>query len=620
MRSRLVVCGVAFISFLVLGVADAQVGGETVTVESGGRLSWSEMREIDAVTRTPTEQRIAPFISVFDLGNSPSPSPAPPQIAPNRGADSVIQGGGLGFSPLSPTATASFSGIPDNNSTIPPDTMGAAGPSHLMIMLNTEVHIQNKVGGIFSTASLNAFWSSLTGTPFDPKLVYDQRENRWLATCDAAARSAGSAVFFAISETSDPTGNWDFYQFDADGADLDWADYPGFGYNKNWIAITNNMFTISTPSTFTGAKMWVIDKSTALAGGPLTMTIFSPGFDSLGGAFGFTLQPCATFGEESTLYILDNGGFTFSDIQLLRLTRIIGTPASPLFSLVPDAGTPPALFGSLFPVNNNFNLTQINAPQLGSSDLIETNDPRIINAVFRNGRVWATHSGGLPAFPSASDRTAAFWYELDPLLLNTTGLPIVKSGVIDGGSGVHHFFPSIAVNSANAAVVGFSRSDSTRFVEAVFASRNSSDPNGTMGAVTLIKAGEDRYEKMFTGTRVRWGDYSATMVDPTDDTTFWTLQEYAETDVGPLTSNDRWGVWWAKIQNQFSPVFVHAGHPGLNDGSVSNPFTDLQDAFGTVTPGGVIYVVAGTYDISTPQTITRAMTINNNGGGNVTIQ
>jgi hypothetical protein len=68
-----------------------------------------------------------------------------------------------------------------------------------------------------------------------------------------------------------------------------------------------------------------------------------------------------------------------------------------------------------------------------------------------------------------------------------------------------------------------------------------------MDPITVIKPGEDSYEKDFGSSRVRWGDYSATVVDPVDDTTFWTIQEYAAMDVGPNESDDRWGTWWAKL-------------------------------------------------------------------------
>ena len=68
--------------------------------------------------------------------------------------------------------------------------------------------------------------------------------------------------------------------------------------------------------------------------------------------------------------------------------------------------------------------------------------------------------------------------------------------------------------------------------------------------MSLLKAGEAPYYK--TGqtmgipggdTENRWGDFSATVIDPTDDVTFWTLQEYAQTP-DPITGASRWGTWW----------------------------------------------------------------------------
>jgi hypothetical protein len=66
----------------------------------------------------------------------------------------------------------------------------------------------------------------------------------------------------------------------------------------------------------------------------------------------------------------------------------------------------------------------------------------------------------------------------------------------------------------------------------------------------IYKEGEDYYQKTFSGTRNRWGDYSHTVVDPVNDIDIWTLQEYAGLRVGTTGqgSNDsRWATQWAKI-------------------------------------------------------------------------
>mgnify|MGYP003347047236 CR=1 FL=1 len=90
-----------------------------------------------------------------------------------------------------------FQGLGDSNSSIPPDTMGAVGPSHVVTMLNTQVRIQDKSGTTLSTVSLSTFWTSstgLSGSPFDPHVIYDSLSSRWIAVADANAGTATIAI------------------------------------------------------------------------------------------------------------------------------------------------------------------------------------------------------------------------------------------------------------------------------------------------------------------------------------------------------------------------------------------------------------------------------------------
>ncbi len=537
--------------------AQGKVSGETKVIEAAGTSSWQEMLDYEATQPTqPQPQKIAPYmhpaelreLSATDGFTLEKPSSAPIPLD-------------------SPTTLDNFAGLGDNNVSIPPDTMGAAGPKHLMIMLNTQVRIQDKTGINLSTVTLDTFWTigtGLSGDPFDPRIVFDTLSNRWMAIVVADTQLASSATWLAISDTDDPTGDWTFYGIDADAGNSLWADFPDVGVNSTWIAITNNMFTIAS-DTFIGTAMWVIDKSTALSGGPLTVTTFTAGFDAVGGGDGRSLRPALTFDpDESTLYIVDgNRWFTIDlGIGILRLSQITGTGPSPAWSVVTNDSVEPG--SGFFTTNLTYNVNQIDADQPGTTTDVRTNDSRLQNAVFRDGRLWTTHSAGYPR-SSTADRTVIAWYELDPA---ASPNPIVQSGIIDGGSGVHHFFPSIAVNANNDMAIGFSRSSASLFVEGVYTGRESTDPAGTVGAIQVCKAGEDSYTKDFFTGNVRWGDYSATVVDPTDDTTFWTLQEYAETDVGPTPNDDRWGTWWCRTgwNSLGDYVWYDGNQNGIQDG------------------------------------------------------
>jgi len=464
-------------------------------------------------------------------------------------------------------ATTGFEALPDNNTKIPPDTMGAVGPNHLVVMLNSQVRIQDKSGAVLGTVSLSNWWtagSGLTGSPYDPRIIYDSLTGRWMAVVDANARSVtDSRVWLAVSETGDPTGVWLYYELNMESPNSNalWHDFPDIGTNRHWIALTNNMY--DDGDSFAGLGLIVLDKTTL--GGVLTCYYWNQGFDSWGGYSGFTMRPALTFDPaEDVLYMVD--GNYWADYPLgspatglIRLSRITGTPATgPTCSHVPDAAGPAPGSGLFWTTESYDPWFQINASQPGTVLRISTNDTRILNAVFRNGRLWFTHTGGFPNIGGSGvglDRTVACWYEVAPLELQTDGAPVQQSGTFNGGSDVHYFFPSISVNRTNDAVVGFTRSSPSLYAEAALSGRRGTDPAGAMDAVTTIKAGEDSYVKVFSGTRVRWGDYSATCVDPVDDRTFWSIQEYADLDVGPLPNDDRWGTWWVRA------AYPHAAGP-----------------------------------------------------------
>ncbi|TML32744.1 MAG: PASTA domain-containing protein [Actinobacteria bacterium] len=96
-------------------------------------------------------------------------------------------------------------------------------------------------------------------------------------------------------------------------------------------------------------------------------------------------------------------------------------------------------------------------------------------------------------------------------------------------------------------LVGFSAFRSTGFPSAAYAFRYGTDPPNAMRAPVTLKAGEGTYVKTFGGSRNRWGDYSAAQVDPLDDRSLWTIQEYAGRPVGAGDGSGRWATWWGRV-------------------------------------------------------------------------
>ena len=102
-----------------------------------------------------------------------------------------------------------------------------------------------------------------------------------------------------------------------------------------------------------------------------------------------------------------------------------------------------------------------------------------------------------------------------------------------------YYFPSLAVNKAGDLVMGFSGSTATNYISAFYTWRVGC--GFTLDPPVLLQAGTVK-----PGV-TRWGDYSATTLDPADGFSAWTVQEYAE-PVWYLESFwNRWGTVAARI-------------------------------------------------------------------------
>src|SRR5438093_6933903 len=141
-----------------------------------------------------------------------------------------------------PELGSSFPAIIDDQRFIPPDTMGAVGPAHVMTTLNSEVAVQTRQGEVLSKVKLEDFWKILGhAEAFDPKLLYDHFHQRWLFVTLADGESTASALMIGVSKTSDPMGEWTLFDVDADAGNTQWADYPNVGFNEQRVIVTVNM-------------------------------------------------------------------------------------------------------------------------------------------------------------------------------------------------------------------------------------------------------------------------------------------------------------------------------------------------------------------------------------------
>ena len=167
-------------------------------------------------------------------------------------------------------------------------------------------------------------------------------------------------------------------------------------------------------------------------------------------------------------------------------------------------------------------------------------------------------------------RTSIQWWQINP----TNGV-VVQNGLIDDSSGVKSYaYGSLAVNKFNDVLIGYNSFSTNQYVSASYSFHAFTNQPGVMQTENIFQAGTDAYWKTDGSGRNRWGDYSASCVDPSNDIDFWTVQEYATTHVGSLTNfSGRWGTWWAKLalpipaNDNFTNAVTITGAQGATNGT-----------------------------------------------------
>jgi PKD repeat protein len=488
---------------------------------------------------------------------------------------------------ISPAPDTTFMGLYDSGNSIPPDVNGAPGPDHLMVTLNTEVRIQDRSGVNLFTISLGVFWADLPGgSTFDPKILYDFEADRWIFTTCAGSTPGQSRLYLGVSTTSDPTGEWNLYSFLTDTQGVTWFDYPSMGFNSKWIVVSGNMFGNDYYRT-----VFVFDKQAMYDG------IAEPQYTRFATSQGFTLVPAITFdaGEENVYLISSADGNTGGN-GYISLFKVEGELSDPSFSMVGNIGTPNPWAGYVSGSGDFL-------PQMGSTERLNAVDHRMENVIMRNGKLWAVHHVFLPA--NNPQRTAVQWWQISP-----EGV-LLQRGRVDDPTGVMSYaFATIAVNQYEDMVIGHGSFSENQYASCAYSFRSHIDePNVTRDPYTY-KAGLAPYYKTFGGGRNRWGDYTATMLDPVNGIDFWILQEYAELP----NSGDRWGTWWAYLRVAFLPVPDFSANYTIIPVGESVNFTDqsmgvpnswswtfegaLNQESDQQNPMGITYSTEGSFTVS----------------------
>ncbi len=428
----------------------------------------------------------------------------------------------------------------------PPDTMGAVGPKHFVELLNGRITVYDKATGTnLQTAwTTNFFAVTNQGVRYpknealDPRIVYDQQSQRWLAcSIDYGSRH----VILAVSTNSNPinlTNTWAKYLIPLGHSPGPLTDHVTLGVDTNGIYLS----AVYVTDVIRSNAVVAIKKPQILQGNLLATTLVIPTNELVT----WSIKPVVNFDSLPTngqTWLIAKGPPEYNSTSFqggpIRYRRLhwVGTNAvwtDPHWTNVLETSCTYRDYYDLDGTNAAL-VNNVTAPQRGGTNRIDlkATGSRVQTAVIRDGYMWICQCVGLNGTSGSYtydgnangtnvDRSGAQWLKLH---INATGDPLNCTGigrVYDDCSTdpFWYYFPSLMVNTNGDMVMGFSGSSSYAYIGAYYSWRLADGTTALRPG--LIKGGEHYYNS----PEHRWGDYSATALDPTNLHSFWTVQQY----------------------------------------------------------------------------------------------
>ncbi|MDH3966960.1 MAG: VCBS repeat-containing protein [Rhodospirillales bacterium] len=404
----------------------------------------------------------------------------------------------------------------------PPDTVGDVGPNHYIQMVNSgggaSFVVTNKTSTIL-VGPLDLDTLGVGNCAFgkgDPIVLYDRMADRWLMSefSDDDITFANSLCVY-VSQTPDPvSGGWFRYEF----ATPNFPDYPKY-------AVWPDAYYVST-NELTGPAVYALDRTSMLAGSAATSQRFTApvlagfGFQALIPA---DLDGANTPPANSPGYFMrhrDDESHNFGPnptadfLEVWEFDVDFATPANSTFT-GPLNITVSEFDSNLCGLSSFFCF-----PQPGTTQTLDPLREVVMwRLQYRNFGGYETLVGNLVTDVDGTDHGGIRWFELRKTGAGAWSL--FQEGTY-APDAAHRWMGSIAMDGNGNMALGYSISSSSIFPSIRYTGRLDGDTLGQMTQTeTTIVAGAAPQ----TWT-VRWGDYSAMSVDPSDDCTFVYTNEY----------------------------------------------------------------------------------------------
>ena len=398
---------------------------------------------------------------------------------------------------------------PSYNGWRPADCDIAVGNLHIMVVTNEQFHIYDRTSShnLMQTNTFQNFFPSATGLNiFDPKVIYDPWAGRWIFIC--LSRSGTQSYYrVAVSQSSDPTGSWWTYKFNAhvNGSTTTtlWADYPGLGFTSGTestgaIVITSNQYNQS--DDFQYAKIRVLKRSQLYVGGAAGWwDVWN--FTNQDASKAFTTKPAQNWwsGAGANVMLMNTKSSAWDKVTTWRITDPTGSPS----------------LTRTHTINVTSYQAPPNAPMQGGGT-VDAFDCRTQDVIYLNGSLFT-------AYPDAHNWGSGTNCNIRYLKVNeSTGAVQEDQGT--GLNGFWYIFPDVAPQynppfTGDSVGFSFSRSGSTIYPEARV--------TGYTGTAWISSVQVEAGTGNLGGGTNRFGDYNGIAIDSKQNGHFWSVGDRA---------------------------------------------------------------------------------------------
>lgn len=456
--------------------------------------------------------------------------------------------GPLVLSGSSVSITSQFDGINQLQSTCgcaPPDVQVAAGPNYVVEVVNTLVAIYFKNGTLFRTLTEISFFNSPNSIG-DGKILYDTSSGRWYASeIYASQTNQNVGVDFAVSLNTDPLV-WKTYTLPSP---VYFPDQPIIGISDDKFVISVNDFN----PRFVGAAFWVLNKAEMMTG------LSAIDFNSFGPFKGIeSIHPVQSLGPTTTEYMVSTtAGPVISNSTFVQISSVTGVAPGVV-----------SVSNSTLPVSPIF--FPVSGLQKGSSSSVNTDDQRVEDAVWYNGKLWL---GSNDSCTPSGDNQQRSCFRLTQI--DTTSLTIQQDFDV-GSSGRYFFYPAFRVDGSGSLDVIYGYSSANDYPSLAVTGQAIDDASGSLSPAVILKQGTAPEASGL----VRYGDYFGAGVDPSSPGIVWVAGEYDS------TSGGFWSTYLASIKTvafsvSASPIYRNVAQGSSTTSTVT--LNSLGGFSGTVT-------------------------------------